>query len=267
MKMESFLDQLPENGLKLAGNKFHCNCENTWFKGWVTKRDMPGIICMSPVVNKDIRTINGADLICKPPSISGLKGSTDFGAVVQGTSAIMEVPVNVSIMLQCTGKGDPAPTLQWYFPSEVHDEVVVEPNINRTDLVTTSYYRLKGIRLDQSGQYRCYAYNIVNTTDAYIEVIVRENMTIPTANPYEPAVKTSSNMLAIIILVSIIVLLIIILMLAVIYKIVNKEDHYHVAEAERLSELAAINGAQNENVEAELLNVNSDKTDHTQTEL
>ena len=267
MKMESFLDQLPDIGLILEGNKFHCNCENIWFKQWVTKRDLPRVVCRSPVANTDIRTIDNEDLICKSPSITGVKGSTDYGVSVEGTGAVLEVPVNVSIMLQCTGRGDPAPTLLWHFPPEVQDEVVVEPSINRTDLLTKSYYKLKRIRLDQSGNYSCSAYNIINSTDAYIKVIVRENMTIPPATSNEPASKTTSNMFVIISLVSIFVLLIIILIIAVIYKVVFKEYNYQVAEAERLNELTVANGTHNDKPEAELLNVSSDRTDHTQTEL
>ena len=267
MKMEPFLDQLSPNGLKLDSNKFHCNCENIWFKQWVTSKDLSSIFCMSPVAPVDIRIINIQDMICKEPTISGIKGSTDYGTVVEGNGGILEVPVNAIIMLQCTGQADPAPTLQWYFPASIPDEVVVEPNINRTDKITASYYRLKGIRMDQSGQYRCSAFNIVNITDAYIDVIVRQNMTIPTDNPFVPAAKPTSNMTAIIILVSIIVLLIILLIITVIYKNVNKEYNYDVAEAERLNETGAVNGAQNEKHEAELLNVSSENTDHAQTEL
>ena len=268
MKMESFLNQLPQDGLELEGNKFHCNCENLWFKQWVTRKDLTGVNCVSPMPPVDMRTIDEGDMTCMQPSITNIKGSTDYGTAVQGSGAILEVPLNVSIMLQCSGNGDPAPTLQWYFPPEVHDEVVVEPNMNRTDLITTSYYKLKEIRLDQSGQFKCLAYNSINQTEAYIEVIVRENMTIPTAEPFVPTQNTASINLVIIILVTIVVFLLIIL-IVVLCKKFNHEYNYHVAEAERLNELTAANGAQNGKPEtqAQLLTVSTDKTNDTQTEL
>ena len=265
MSMEPFFNKLPEDGLKLAGNRFHCNCENLWFKKWVTRKDLTGVNCVSPMPQVDMRTIDEGDMTCIQPSITNIKGSTDYGTEVQGSGAILEVPLNVSIMLQCTGNGDPAPILQWYFPPEVHDEVEVEPSINRTDLITTSYYKLKGIRLDQSGQFRCSAYNTVNRTEAYIEVIVRENMTIPTTESFVPTQNPASNKLAIIILVVAIAVFLLIIVLVVVWKKLNHEYNYHVAEAE----LALANGAQNgkPETEAQLLNVNSRKTNDTQTEL
>ena len=269
MEMKPLFDRLSLDGLKLEGNKFHCNCENLWFKQWVTRNDIPGLTCASPKQYLDMRTINTEDMICKEPQITNLKGSTEYGAVAQGNGTILEVPVNVSIMLQCVGNGDPAPILQWYFPPEVHDEVVVEPNLNRTDLITTSYYKLKGIRLEQSGQFKCSAYNNVHQTAAYIEVVVRENMTIPTASPFVPATKPTSNILAICILLAIIVILLIIMLVAVICKKFNHEHNYHVAEAERLNSQSVANGAQNgkSEAQAQLLNVSSDKANEIQTEL
>ena len=271
MKMEEFLSELPQDGLKLEGNKFHCNCENLWFKQWVAMKDLTGVNCVSPMPQVDMRTIDEGDMTCVQPSITNIKGSTDYGTAVQGSGAILEVPLNVTITLQCSGNGDPAPTLRWYFPPEVHDEVEVEPNINRTDLITTSYYKLKGIRLEQSGKFKCSAYNSINRTEAYIEVIVRENMTIPTAEPFAPTQKpSSSNKLAIIILVvALPVFIIIVIILVVICKKFNYEENYHVAKAEELNRLTLKNGDQNgkPETEAQLLNVSSDKTNGTQTEL
>ena len=268
MKMEPFLNQLPQDGLKLEGNRFHCNCENRWFKQWVTRKDLTGVNCVSPMPQVDMRIIDESDMTCVQPSITKIKGSTDYGSEVHGRGAILEVPVNVSIMLQCSGNGDPAPTLQWYFPPEVRDEVEVEPN-NRSDMITTSYYKLKGIRLDQSGQFKCSAYNIINRTEAYIEVIVRENMTIPTTESFVPTQTPASNKLAVIILVVAVVVVLFIIILVVIWKKLIHEHNYHVAEAERLNELTLTNGAKNgkPETEAQLLKVSSHKPNDTQTEL
>ncbi len=171
--------------------------------------------------------------------------------------------MNVSIMLQCTGRSDPAPTLQWYFPAVIHDEVVVEPSLNRTDLTTTSYYRLKGIRADQSGLYRCEAQNLVSTAEAHIEVIVNENMTIPTASPYTPAARATTGT-AVIVLVCILGLMLLVILLTLLYRKVNREHHYDVAEAEKLNEG---DGSEKQHNSAALLHVNSDGRHQAQTEL
>ncbi len=259
--MEPFLDQMSDQSLLLDGNRFHCNCENIWFRQWVIDKELPGIICSSPVANTDMRTIDETVMTCTNPNITGIKGSTDYGTVAEGSGAVLLVPVNVSIMLQCTGKSDPAPTLQWSFPPSIPDEVVVEPNINRTDIMTTSYYKLKGIRSDQSGQYRCNALNKVNRTEAFIQVIVDENMTIPVPTVAVPIATTTSTVKPILILVAVIVAVIILLILAVIYLRVNKEYHYDVAEAERLNESTSAAAADDSKQNAELLHVDAENNE------
>ena len=119
------------------------------------------------------------NMTCIAPTITHIVGSTELGIHVSGNGEVLEVAAGSTIMVQCTGHGDPAPSIQWSFPFATADEIVVEPNTNRTVLRTTSHYELKRIRLDQSGLYKCVAANIQGTTDAYIQVNVRPDMTLP----------------------------------------------------------------------------------------
>ena len=132
------------------------------------------------------------EFVCTEPTITHIVGSSELGVHTSGNGMVMEVAPGSTIMLQCSGKGDPAPVLQWNFPFATADEVVIEPNTNRSVLRTSSHYQLKDIRLDQSGQYKCVASNVQGTTEAYIQINVLPHMTLPhTPGPPVPS-STSS---------------------------------------------------------------------------
>ncbi len=182
-QMEPVLNRL--TALILDGNQFRCNCEILYIYDWIIRSHQQlkfvvrGLdLCSSPG-NVYLWGVPREEFACLAPTITHIIGGTEMGGHANGNAQVLDVAPGSTIMLQCTGHGDPAPELQWSFPFGSHDQVVVEPNINRTVLITTSHYELKQIRLDQAGQYKCQASNIQGQTEAYIQVNVRADMTLP----------------------------------------------------------------------------------------
>ena len=97
-RMGPFLDQLSLDELKLQGNKLHCNCENTWFRRWLEDRGVTGVKCASPARHAgiDLRALSAQDMSCLPPNVTGITGSTDYGAEMQGSGAVLEVNNSLS---------------------------------------------------------------------------------------------------------------------------------------------------------------------------
>ena len=187
-QIEPVLERL--TSLILDGNFFHCNCEILWLYDWIvrTNQQMRFVVqgfnhCVG---NTYIWALPREELACSPPHISHIIGSTEVGGHASGDGAILDVAPGTMVMLQCTGQADPAPMIQWSFPYSTAEEVVVEPNPNRTITRTSSYYELKQIRLGQSGQFKCVASNMQGTAEAHIQVNVRADLILPPTRPTTP---------------------------------------------------------------------------------
>ena len=206
--MQPILNRLRE--FIVDSNKIHCNCEMLWLYDWVIQSNQQGNyvvrgfdICSSPGPgNLYIWGQPKDEFVCTQPSITHIVASSELGPHVSGNGMVMEVAPGSTIMLQCSGKGDPAPVLQWNFPFATADEVVIEPDTNRTVQRSSSHYQLTDIRLNQSGQYKCVASNVQGTTEAYIQINVRQDMTLPhtpgppgqsTVTPTQRSLSTSEK--------------------------------------------------------------------------
>ena len=182
-------------------NKFHCNCEILWLYDWIIQSNqvMKYVVrgfdlCSSP--GQETYYIWGQpreEMACHPPTITHIIGSSELGPHASGNEQVLEVAPGSTIMLQCSAQADPAPSIQWVFPFATADEVVIEPNTNRSVLRTSSHYQLKDIRFHQSGQYKCVASNVQGTAEGYIQINVREDMTLPyTPGPPIPFTTTTT---------------------------------------------------------------------------
>ena len=196
--MQSILDRLQT--FIVDSNKFHCNCEILWLYDWIIQKnqEMKYVVrgfdlCSSP--GQETFYIWGhprEEFACHPPTITHIIGSSELGPHASGNEQVLEVAPGSTLMLQCSAQGDPAPAVQWAFPFATADEVVIEPNTNRSVLRTSSHYQLKDIRMDQSGKYKCVASNVQGTAEAYIQINVRGDMTLP-YTPGPPVPFTSST--------------------------------------------------------------------------
>ena len=144
--------------LSIVGNPLHCNCELLWFKLWLSSTPVTviGGHCATPQ-SVPLLSVPEERFICSAPVMINISRS-----------------VNVSeandLTLVCTARGDPPPALIWHRPTG--EKGITGFPANRTLPRNTGVLRIKPVRPEDAGVYRCVARNPAGNVSRTVTVDV-----------------------------------------------------------------------------------------------
>ena len=168
--------------IELNGNPFHCNCEISWLRKWLSETTKKtGVdICHSPdhLKSKLILSLTEDQLVCRAPSIVRV-------------SANMTVYEGDSFTLECIAEGDPAPEIHW--ESALDDVITITPPISRTKTRTTALWRIHSIKQSHGGAHTCTAINVAGKTIITVDVTVLPPGASTTSKPTVQTETTPST--------------------------------------------------------------------------
>ena len=117
------------NELRLGNNPLHCNCKLLWLKEYYDispgkKLDVDQVQCLTPVKTL-MRDIDPRQMTCEQPTIPTINWlDLDNGRVA----------------VNCSAKGDPAPTITMLFPDG--QKMITPPGDDLAQLTTSTHYVL-----------------------------------------------------------------------------------------------------------------------------
>jgi hypothetical protein len=156
VQLRPILSQL--TSIDLENNILHCNCEMLWFKKWLlscgSRVLVRGADCYTPT-RDHVLYVNDREFVCSRPTLLDITQTRN-------------VSERASMTMQCSGRGDPAPTITWQSPDG--ETVETPPSPNKSVLTNTGVLMISSTRLDDAGIYRCTMKNPAGNVTALVTV-------------------------------------------------------------------------------------------------